>query len=288
MLNQCQKLILNIQDEWLNTFKFDQSWQTEQLSPKENYTNRIMTSTGDVFEKAGIAMSQLHSNKLPPAASERYPKLTGKPFDVVGISLVLHPKNPHVPTVHANLRFFQCGSVWWFGGGMDLTPHYPVMEDCIHWHATLKKTCDQTDKTFYPTFKPWCDEYFYLKHRQQMRGIGGIFFDDINQLGFKPLLAFIKDLGQCFIDAYQPLVIKHMNQPYTAAEKNFQLHRRSRYAEFNLLYDSGTLFGVQFGGIIESILMSMPPMAAWHYQWETKPGTPEAQLDEYLQPKEWV
>lgn len=288
MLNQCQKLILNIQDNWLNALKFDQSWQTEQLSPKDNYTNRIITTTGDVFEKAGIAMSQLRGNKLPAAASERYPKLAGKPFDVVGISLVMHPTNPHVPTVHANLRFFQCDSVWWFGGGMDLTPHYPYTEDCIHWHKTLKKTCDQTDETFYPSFKPWCDEYFYLKHRQQMRGIGGIFFDDLNQLGFKTLHAFIKDLGQCFIDAYQPLVLKHLDQPYTAEQKNFQLHRRSRYAEFNLLYDRGTLFGLQFGGRIESILMSMPPMAAWKYDWEPKPGSLESQLDDYLQPKEWA
>ncbi|MAH61016.1 MAG: oxygen-dependent coproporphyrinogen oxidase [Legionellales bacterium] len=288
MLNQCQKLILKIQDQWHHAFQCHQSWQVEQLSPKEHYTNRILTTSGKVLEKGGIAMSQLRGQHLPESASLRYPKLKGKPFDVVGLSLVLHPMNPFVPSVHANLRFFQCDTTWWFGGGMDLSPYYPISTDCQHWHRTIKAACDQTDPEFYPNFKAWCDDYFYLKHRNHMRGIGGIFFDDLNEPNFNTLLNFTKTLGQCLIDAYLPILEDHQNDSYTQPEKDFQVHRRARYAEFNLLYDRGTLFGLQFGGRVESILMSMPPLAAWHYDWQPQPGSREAKLESFLMPQDWI
>lgn len=288
MLNQCQQLILDTQDLWHQSFQFDEHWQCEQLNPKSNYANRVITGRGAVFEKAGIAMSQLHGENLPKAANERYPHLAGKPFDVVGVSLIFHPQNPFVPSVHANLRFFQCDKQWWFGGGMDLTPYYPEDADCQHWHRTLKKVCDQFSKSAYPSYKEWCDRYFYLKHRKEMRGIGGIFFDDLTEPGFKAIYSYIKGLGECFVDAYKPILEKHIDTPYSEKERAFQLYRRARYAEFNLLYDRGTLFGLQYGGRIESILMSMPPMASWPYQWQPEKNSPEAQLDRFLQPNNWV
>lgn len=254
---------------------------------------RILTD-GALFEKAGINFSHVQGASLPPSASAHRPELAGRGFQALGVSLVIHPRNPHVPTSHANVRFFiaekaEAPPVWWFGGGFDLTPYYPVEEDCRHWHRTAKTACDPFGPQVYPRFKQWCDDYFFLKHRGETRGIGGLFFDDLNEWGFDTCFAFMRSVGNHYLPAYLPIVQRRRNRPFGDRERDFQLYRRGRYVEFNLVYDRGTLFGLQSGGRTESILMSLPPGASWRYNWRPEPGTPEARLyEEFLQPRDWL
>jgi len=249
---------------------------------------------GHVFEKAGVNFSHVIGDNLPAAASSRHPDLAGRHFDAMGISLVLHPHNPYIPTTHCNIRFFMATKentdpIWWFGGGFDLTPYYGFDEDCAHWHKIAKQACDPFGKDIYPAYKKACDDYFYLKHRHEMRGIGGLFFDDLNEKNFEHCFDLTKSVGDHFLPAYIPIVEKRKNSPYGEKEKAFQCYRRGRYVEFNLIYDRGTLFGLQFGGRIESIFISLPPQANWVYNWHAAPETPEARLTEYfLKPREWV
>ena len=250
-------------------------------------------SEGELFEQAGINFSHVRGAQLPPAATANRPELAGRRFEAMGVSLVIHPRNPYIPTSHANVRFFlaeheQQAPVWWFGGGFDLTPYYIFEDDCIHWHRTAKAACDPFGDEVYPRYKQWCDEYFYLKHRQETRGVGGLFFDDLNEWSFERCFAFMQSIGDHYLPAYLPIVQKRRAINYTEREREFQLYRRGRYVEFNLVYDRGTLFGLQSGGRTESILMSLPPRVAWRYQWQPEPGSPEARLYDYLQPREWL
>jgi len=255
--------------------------------------SRVMED-GAVFEKAGINFSHVYGEGLPPSATAHRPELAGRSFQAMGVSLVIHPHNPYVPTSHANVRFFiaeKAGAepVWWFGGGFDLTPYYGFDEDCVHWHQTSREACQPFGNDVYPRFKKWCDEYFYLKHRNEPRGIGGLFFDDLNEWGFDQCFGFMRSVGDHYIAAYRPIVNKRKSIAFGERERDFQLYRRGRYVEFNLVYDRGTLFGLQSGGRTESILMSLPPLVKWRYDWQPAPGTPEASLYErYLQPQEWL
>ncbi len=249
---------------------------------------------GGVFEKAGINFSHVQGRQLPGSATASRPELAGRSFQALGVSLVVHPHNPYVPTAHANVRFFiaeKPGSepVWWFGGGFDLTPYYGYRDDAVHWHRTAREACLPFGDDLYPRFKAWCDEYFYLRHRDEPRGIGGLFFDDYNEAGFAPSFALMRSVGDHFVPAYVPIVEKRMHQSFGEREREFQLYRRGRYVEFNLVYDRGTLFGLQTGGRTESILMSLPPQACWRYDWQPEPGTPEAELYEtFLKPRSWL
>ncbi len=247
-------------------------------------------SGGQVFEQAGVGFSHVFGSKLPPSATKARPELAGKGFQAVGVSLVFHPVNPYVPTTHANLRFFTAGDdVWWFGGGFDLTPYYPFMEDVMHWHQTAKAACDPYGDDLYGRYKTWCDEYFYLPHRKETRGVGGLFFDDVNEAGFDDSFAFLQSVGDSFLPAYKPIVRRRQDHRYGTRQRNFQLYRRGRYVEFNLLYDRGTVFGLQSGGRTESILMSLPPSVSWRYNWSPEPGSPEAALYEnFLRPRDWL
>lgn len=251
-------------------------------------------SHGQVFEKGGVNFSHVHGENLPPAATAKRPELAGMSFQALGISLVMHPQNPYAPTSHANVRFFiaekpSLPPVWWFGGGFDLTPYYGFDEDCRHWHHIAKQACDPFGLEIYPRFKTWCDEYFFLKHRQEPRGIGGLFFDDLNEGDFERNFAFMQSIGDHYLRAYQPIVARRKATPYSQRERDFQCYRRGRYVEFNLLYDRGTLFGLQSGGRTESILMSLPPTVNWIYNWHPEPDTPEAKLyTDYLIAKDWV
>ncbi len=249
---------------------------------------------GATFERAGVNFSRVTGDDLPAAASARRPELAGRSFLATGVSLVVHPRNPYVPTAHANVRFFIAekpgeAPVWWFGGGFDLTPYYPFEEDAVAWHRTAEAACAPFGDTIYPRFKQWCDEYFYLPHRNETRGVGGLFFDDFNELSFDDSFAFIRSVGDAFIEAYEPIVTHRRDIDYGQRERDFQLYRRGRYVEFNLLFDRGTLFGIQSRGRTESILMSMPPLASWQYGYEPAADTPEAALYEhYLQPRDWL
>jgi coproporphyrinogen III oxidase len=254
---------------------------------------RIMQE-GAVFEQAGIGFSHVTGDRLPASATANRPELTGRYFQALGVSLVIHPRNPYVPTSHANVRFFVAEKkdeepVWWFGGGFDLTPYYGFEEDAVHWHRIAREACLPFGEDVYPRFKKWCDEYFYLKHRNEPRGVGGLFFDDLNQWGFERCFAFLKSIGDHYLAAYRPIVARRKQLPYGERERDFQLYRRGRYVEFNLVYDRGTLFGLQSGGRTESILMSLPPLVKWRYNWHPEPGTPEARLyDVFLKPRDWL
>ena len=249
---------------------------------------------GSVFEKAGVNFSHVMGDSLPASATSDREHIMGTAFEATGVSLVIHPGNPFVPTTHMNVRFFIAdpkseNPVWWFGGGYDLTPYYPFVEDCRHWHRTAKSTCDQFDNNYYPRFKKWCDEYFFLKHRNETRGIGGLFFDDFSEGGFERAFAFLQSVGTSFIDAYLPIVEKRKHHPWNEDHKKFQQYRRGRYVEFNLVYDRGTVFGLQSGGRTESILMSMPPTAVWRYDWDPPKGSKEADLYEnFLGARDWI
>ncbi len=249
---------------------------------------------GALFEKGGVNFSHVHGTQLPPSATAARPELAGRGFHAVGVSWVLHPENPHVPTSHGNVRFFIAekegeAPVWWFGGGFDLTPYYPVHEDVLHWHRVARDACAPFGDDVYPRYKAWCDDYFFLKHRGETRGVGGLFFDDLNAWGFDKSFAFQRAVGDAFLEAYLPIARRRRETPWGERERDFQLYRRGRYVEFNLVWDRGTLFGLQSGGRTESILMSMPPLARWDYGWEPEPGSPEAALyRDYLRPREWL
>jgi len=249
---------------------------------------------GELFEKAGINFSKVYGPGLPASATAHRPELAGRDFEALGVSLVIHPRNPYVPTSHANVRFFVARKpgaepVWWFGGGFDLTPYYGFEDDAIHWHRTAQAACTPFGDDIYPRYKAWCDEYFFLRHRAEPRGIGGLFFDDLNAWGFERSFAFLRSVGDHYLPAYQPIVERRRAHPYTEREREFQLYRRGRYVEFNLVYDRGTLFGLQSGGRTESILMSLPPRVAWRYDWHPAPGTEEARLySDFLRPRDWL
>ena len=249
---------------------------------------------GNVFERAGIGFSHVLGNKLPPAATIAHPEAAGRTWEAMGVSLVFHPRNPYVPTVHMNIRFFVAekdgeAPIWWFGGGMDLTPYYGFEEDAIHFHRTNKTALDAFDPAYYPQFKQHCDEYFYLKHRKEPRGIGGIFFDDFNALGFEQSFTLLRAVGDSFLNAYLPILQRRKDTLYGDTERDFQAYRRGRYVEFNLVYDRGTLFGLQSNGRTESILMSMPPLVIWRYDWKPESGSPEAKLySDFLIDKDWL
>ncbi len=250
---------------------------------------------GGVFERAGVLFSHVHGTRLPPSASAHRADIAGRSFEAMGVSLVLHPRNPFVPTVHMNVRFFVAGAgntdappVWWFGGGMDLTPYYAFEKDVVRFHSVCKQALEPFGDALYPRFKHWCDEYFFLKHRNEARGVGGIFFDDLNDGGFARCFALLRSVGDAFLDAYTPIVLRHRDEAYGERERAFQAWRRGRYVEFNLVYDRGTLFGLQSGGRSESILCSMPPIAGWRYDWHPEPDSPEARLAAFLVPRDWV
>ncbi len=249
---------------------------------------------GIVIERGGVNFSHVYGENMPASATAHRPELAGRKFQALGISLVIHPRNPYAPTSHANVRLFVAAKenatpIWWFGGGFDLTPYYGFDEDCIHWHQTAKAACDPFGSEVYPTYKKWCDDYFYLKHRQEPRGIGGLFFDDVNHWDFSTCFAFIKSVGEHYLKSYQPILQKRKDLPYNEHERNFQLYRRGRYVEFNLVYDRGTLFGLQSGGRTESILMSLPPVVHWQYDYHPTAGTAEAKLYErYLVARDWI
>lgn len=248
---------------------------------------------GETFERAGVNFSRVTGNELPASASARRPELAGRSFIASGVSVVVHPRNPYMPTAHANVRLFVAEKpgelpAWWFGGGFDLTPYYPFTEDAVAWHQAAYAACAAFGDTLYPRFKAWCDDYFYLPHRDETRGVGGLFFDDFNELGFADSLAFVQAVGDGFINAYEPIIEARRHHPWGERERAFQLYRRGRYVEFNLLYDRGTLFGLQSRGRTESILMSMPPLAAWQYGFSSEPGSPEAELTaNFLRPRNW-
>jgi coproporphyrinogen III oxidase len=244
---------------------------------------------GQVFEKAGVNFSHVQGTQLPPSATAHRPELAGQPWEALGISIVTHPRNPYVPTSHANLRFFSAGSAWWFGGGFDLTPYYGFSEDAVHWHRTARAAVAPFGDALYPRFKRACDDYFFLKHRGEARGIGGLFFDDFNELGFDRSWALTRAVAEAYVQAYRPIVARRQGCPYGERERNFQLVRRGRYAEFNLVWDRGTLFGLQSGGRTESILMSLPPLVRWDYAWQAEPGSVEGRLGEdFLRPRDWA
>lgn len=252
---------------------------------------------GDIIEKGGVNFSHVRGQTLPASATAHRPELAGRSFQALGVSLVIHPRNPYVPTSHANVRLFIAEKegedpVWWFGGGFDLTPYYPFDQDVLHWHLTSKDACEPFGEEVYGKYKAWCDEYFFLKHRNETRGVGGLFYDDLNEetfsWDFDKCFAFMQSVGDHFIKAYRPIVGRRKNLDYGERQRDFQLYRRGRYAEFNLAFDRGTIFGLQTGGRTESILMSMPPLAIWKYDYHPEPGTEEAKLYDYLSPKDWL
>jgi len=268
------------------------SWQR----PEGGGGNTCILEDGNVFERAGVGLSYVLGNKLPPAATVAHPEAAGRSWEAMGVSLVLHPRNPYVPTVHMNIRFFIAKAqnnsdkdIWWFGGGMDLTPFYGFEEDCAHFHRTNKTTLDSFNSAYYPQFKKNCDEYFYLKHRKEPRGIGGIFFDDFNEGDFDQSFALLRAVGDSFLQAYLPILQRRKELPYGEHERDFQAYRRGRYVEFNLVFDRGTLFGLQSNGRTESILMSMPPIVKWRYDWKPETGSAEAKLyTDFLIGKDWL
>ncbi len=255
--------------------------------------SRILRN-GRIFEQAGIGFSHVAGDSMPPAATLARPELAGARFSATGISLVFHPHNPYIPTTHANVRFFiaeKAGQppVWWFGGGFDLTPYYPFADDVLHWHQVARAACMPFGPSVYAEHKAWCDRYFFLRHRDETRGVGGLFFDDLNAWGFERSFAYQRSVGDHFLEAYLPIVERRKVIAFGERERQFQLYRRGRYVEFNLVHDRGTLFGLQSGGRTESILMSLPPLVRWEYDWHPEPGSPEAQLySDYLRPRDWL
>jgi coproporphyrinogen III oxidase len=293
-----QEFLLTLQDEICEALAqadgsgsfVEDNWQRAEGGGGRT---RVLTN-GTVIEQGGVNFSSVSGNQLPPSATAHRPELEGRTWQACGVSLVIHPKNPHIPTSHANVRFFIAEKegedpVWWFGGGFDLTPFYPVKEDVIHWHQTAADLCAPFGDNIYSEHKKWCDEYFYLKHRDETRGVGGLFFDDLNCWDFATCLEYIKAVGRGYIDAYVPIINKRKDTPFSEEQRQFQLYRRGRYVEFNLVFDRGTLFGLQSGGRTESILMSMPPLARWEYNYQPQAGSAEAILyDEYLKPQNWL
>ncbi|MGI3026297.1 oxygen-dependent coproporphyrinogen oxidase [Vibrio cholerae] len=270
----------------------EDAWQREPGEKLGGGGRTRVMREGAVFEQGGVNFSHVFGEQMPASATAHRPELAGRRFEAMGVSLVMHPKNPYVPTSHANVRFFIAekegeAPIWWFGGGFDLTPFYPFVEDCQHWHQTAKQLCAPFGAEIYNEHKAWCDRYFYLPHRNETRGIGGLFFDDLNEWPLEQCFAYMQAVGEGYTQAYVPIVEKRKNTPFTERERQFQLYRRGRYVEFNLVLDRGTLFGLQTGGRTESILMSMPPLARWEYAYQPQAGTPEAKLSEFLVPREW-
>ncbi|ASK56697.1 oxygen-dependent coproporphyrinogen oxidase [Vibrio cholerae] len=270
----------------------EDAWQREPGEKLGGGGRTRVMREGAVFEQGGVNFSHVFGEQMPASATAHRPELAGRRFEAMGVSLVMHPKNPYVPTSHANVRFFIAEKegedpIWWFGGGFDLTPFYPFVEDGQHWHQTAKQLCAPFGAEIYNEHKAWCDRYFYLPHRNETRGIGGLFFDDLNEWPFEQCFAYMQAVGEGYTQAYVPIVEKRKNTPFTERERQFQLYRRGRYVEFNLVLDRGTLFGLQTGGRTESILMSMPPLARWEYAYQPQAGTPEAKLSEFLVPREW-
>ncbi|EJL6267231.1 oxygen-dependent coproporphyrinogen oxidase [Vibrio cholerae] len=270
----------------------EDEWQREPGEKLGGGGRTRVMREGAVFEQGGVNFSHVFGEQMPASATAHRPELAGRRFEAMGVSLVMHPKNPYVPTSHANVRFFIAEKegedpIWWFGGGFDLTPFYPFVEDCQHWHQTAKQLCAPFGAEIYNEHKAWCDRYFYLPHRNETRGIGGLFFDDLNEWPFEQCFAYMQAVGEGYTQAYVPIVEKRKNTPFTERERQFQLYRRGRYVEFNLVLDRGTLFGLQTGGRTESILMSMPPLARWEYAYQPQAGTPEAKLSEFLVSREW-
>ena len=268
----------------------EDNWQYSQA--EGGGRTRLLTN-GAVFEQGGVNFSHIAGDQLPAAATLRRPELAGLQFEVLGVSLVMHPFNPYVPTSHANVRFFIAKTheapIWWFGGGYDLTPYYGDKQDVIHWHQTARAACLPFGDNVYPRYKKWCDDYFFLPHRNEPRGVGGLFFDDLNAGGFKRCFDFVKGVGNSYTDAYMPIVKRQKNKAYGERERDFQLYRRGRYVEFNLVCDRGTLFGLQSGGRTESILMSLPPVVKWRYNWQPKAGSREDELYQvFLKPQDWL
>ena len=270
------------------------SWER----PKVGGGTSCVTENGRVFERGVVSFSHVFGEKLPPSATASRAELADRSFEAMGVSVVMHPRNPYAPTVHLNIRFIRAfvthpaavqDDVWWFGGGMDLTPYYGFKEDCLHFHQTCKNALAPFGPEYYPRFKQWCDEYFFIEHRNEPRGIGGIFFDDFNELGFEKSFQLMQSAGDHFLQAYTPILERRMNMPYGERERDFQAYRRGRYVEFNLVYDRGTLFGLQSGGRVESILMSLPPNVKWRYDWKPEPGSAEEKLyQEFLIARNWV
>lgn len=310
VMNTCEKIDVMVAIEQVKQYLLDLQNRICQVLEKEDGKatfledrwqhneggggiSRILTE-GNILEKAGVNFSHVSGFALPAAATAKRPDLAYCPFQALGVSLVIHPLNPYIPTAHANVRFIlvekKDGTAhWWFGGGFDLTPYYGFEEDCIHWHTIAKNACDPYGSDIYPRFKKWCDEYFYLKHRKEPRGIGGLFFDDLNEWGFEKSFSFIRDIGDSFIKAYEPILKKRKSHPYGKKERDFQCYRRGRYVEFNLIYDRGTLFGLQSEGRTESILMSLPAVAHWKYNWHPEPDSEEAKLyTDFLINKNWI
>ena len=297
-ITEVKNYLLNLQDQICAAL--------EGLEPKARFVEDLwdraeggggrtrVLAQSQVIEQGGVNFSHVFGFKLPPSATAKRPELADRQFQAMGVSLVIHPNNPYVPTSHANVRFLiaeKTGepAIWWFGGGFDLTPFYPFKEDVRHWHQTARAACLPFGDDIYPAYKKCCDEYFFLKHRNETRGVGGLFFDDLNEWGFERSFAFMQSVGNHYIDAYLPIVEKRKDTPYGDRERDFQLYRRGRYVEFNLVYDRGTLFGLQSGGRTESILMSMPPLVQWKYNWQPESGSPEAVLyEEYLKPRNWL
>lgn len=285
------RIVTALEEAGGNTFSADQWTRDEGGGGLSRYLEG-----GALFERAGVLFSHVQGKTLPPSASAHRKELAGRSWEAMGVSLVLHPRNPYVPTCHMNVRLFvahagpgsQEDDVFWFGGGLDLTPYYPFEDDVRHFHQICHDALEPYGADKYPAFKKHCDDYFFLKHRGEMRGVGGLFFDDLNEDGFDSSFALTRSVGDCFLQAYMPIVEKRRNADYTQRQRDFQAYRRGRYVEFNLVFDRGTLFGLQSGGRTESILLSMPPMAAWRYNWTPKEGTPEAALSDYLQPREWL
>ena len=297
-LEQVKQYLLTLQDTICDAVaamdgqaKFvEESWEREAGGGGRT---RVLTD-GAVFEQAGINFSRVYGDNLPPSATASRPQLAGRSFQAVGVSLVIHPNNPYVPTSHANVRFFIAEKegeepIWWFGGGFDLTPYYGFEEDCIHWHEQSRAACEVLGEEAYQSSQKWSDDYFYLRHRDEPRGIGGLFFDDLSEPGFAQSFAFMRSVGDHYLKAYLPIVERRKDKPFTERQKDFQLYRRGRYVEFNLVCDRGTLFGLQSGGRTESILMSLPPLVKWRYNWQPDPGSEEARLYEiFLKPHDWL
>jgi coproporphyrinogen III oxidase len=289
--------LLGLQDSICDALQQEDGspWQEDKWTRPEGGGGRSrVIANGSVIEKGGVNFSHVSGDQLPASATQSRPELAGRSFEAMGVSLVIHPHNPYIPTSHANVRFFIAEKdgkdpVWWFGGGYDLTPYYGNQQDCEHWHRTAKEACDGFGEDMYPRLKQQCDKYFYLRHRDEPRGIGGVFFDDLNDLGFDQSFAFMRAIGDSYVDAYLPIMQRRREHPFGERERNFQLYRRGRYVEFNLVYDRGTLFGLQTGGRTESILMSMPPMVRWEYDWQPEADSAEDELyTKYLIDRDWV
>ena len=299
LLDLQDRICLELENEDSKAVFFEDAWSRDTCEEGHDVPalggcgrTRVL-NCGAVFEQAGVNFSHVTGVSLPPSATAARPELSGRSFEALGVSLVIHPENPHVPTSHANVRFFIAekdgeAPVWWFGGGYDLTPYYPLEADIVSWHQAAYAACEPFGDEVYSRFKEWCDRYFYLKHRKEARGVGGLFFDDLNEWGFARSFEFLRAVGDSYLDAYLPIVRRRKALPWTKQQRQFQLYRRGRYVEFNLVYDRGTLFGLQSGGRTESILMSLPPLVSWRYNWQPEPGSEEARLYKFLEPRDWL